>query len=112
MGKNAARGEAWAVSTNWFSTQDGKSCNQVSHGNRIRESGATTIQYLGVQLNNLWRLYFITSLFSRAHSTLGSVFEKLVPFPGWGNLGVRGPMAGETCECATLGDVLKTLQNN
>lgn len=86
MGKNAACGEDWAVRANWFFNQDGNSCNQVSHGNGIRESGAT-IQYLGVPLNSFGRLSFIKSLFSRAHSTLGSDLEKLVPLPGYVNLG-------------------------
>lgn len=34
-----------------FLSQDGNSCNRVSHGNRIRESGAV-IQFLGVRLND------------------------------------------------------------
>lgn len=41
-----------------FLNQDGNSCNRVSHGNRIRESGAV-IQFLGVQLNYFWGLFFI-----------------------------------------------------
>ena len=56
-GKNAACGEVWAVRANWFLGQDGNSCNRVSHGNRIRESGAV-IQFLGVQLNDFWGLLF------------------------------------------------------
>lgn len=50
IGKNAAGGEVWAVRANWF-FEPGWQSLEVSHGNKIRESGAT-IQHLKVQLNN------------------------------------------------------------
>lgn len=49
----------------------------------------TTTQYLGVQLNNFWRLSLIKILFCREHNTLRCIFKNLVPFPGYVNLGGR-----------------------